>query len=476
MNIKDMAEELRKKWQKKFGKKKVDDDDLDVAEDGDGEEKEVASSASMLNGDTGPIAGLNRKWVKGIAAGIVLLFLAAFWYVSGDDEGNKANTPGQPQMKEDKNIANGKDVDTQLNGKSSTNDYQELMKHNREAAAERAAKNGAAGSSAAASRAGTAQPIPNNSSSSYSSGSSRAEASPASSTPQTSVRPIPASAPAAPSYSAPYQLPSQQAPVTTQATPVSAPSSSASSASEEEKAAKKAALDRIKQKFASAIGFNLKEGGAQGSDGGEGTAKTVNSAAPADAANAASNSAASGSGSSGTPTNVHSTYTAPTSNMIMSGTVIPVMLLTGINSDAPGQVMAQVQADVYDYFGTTLLIPAGSRLMGTYDQKATNGRVNLTFNTLQLTNGGTWSIGDSIVAVDGAGYMGISGKVTHHTAKKFGAGLLKSALNALSTVGADRVTIDTSAFLHDDEQNIKDTVTVKPGYQFDVYVTNNISF
>lgn len=469
MNIKDMAEELRKKWQKKFGKKKVDDDDFDAA---DGEEKEIASSASMLNGDHGSIAGLNRKWVKGIAAGIVLLFLAAFWYVSGDDDANKANNPKQPQVKQDKNIANGKDVDTQLNGKSSTDDYQELMKHNREAAAERAAKSGSAGSSAAAaSHAGTARPIPSSSGSSYSSGSSRAEASPASSSaPQTSVRPIPASAPVAPSYSTPYQLPSQQAPVTTQATPVS--TSPTNQVSEEEKAAKKAALDRIKQKFASAIGFSLKEGGTQ-SDG-EGAAKAVSSAAPADAA---SNRAASASdGSSGTPTNVHSTYTAPTSNMIMSGTVIPVMLLTGINSDAPGQVMAQVQADVYDYFGTSLLIPAGSRLMGTYDQKATNGRVNITFNTLQLTNGGTWSIGDSIVAVDGAGYMGIAGKVTHHTAKKFGAGLLKSALNALSTVGADRVTIDTSAFLHDDEQNIKDTVTVKPGYQFDVYVTNNISF
>ena len=469
MNIKDMADELRKKWQKKFGKKKVDDDDFDAA---DGEEKEIASSADMLNGNHGPIAGLNRKWVKGIAAGIVLLFLSAFWYVSGDDDANKANNPKQPQVKQDKNIANGKDVDTQLNGKSSTDDYQELMKHNREAAAERAAKSGSTGSSAAAaSHAGTARPIPSSSGSSYSSGSSRAEASPASSSaPQTSVRPIPASASVAPSYSTPYQLPSQQAPVTTQATPVS--TSPTNQVSEEEKAAKKAALDRIKQKFASAIGFSLKESGTQ-SDG-EGAAKAVSSAAPADAA---SNQAASASdGSSGTPTNVHSTYTAPTSNMIMSGTVIPVMLLTGINSDAPGQVMAQVQADVYDYFGTSLLIPAGSRLMGTYDQKATNGRVNITFNTLQLTNGGTWSIGNSIVAVDGAGYMGIAGKVTHHTAKKFGAGLLKSALNALSTVGADRVTIDTSAFLHDDEQNIKDTVTVKPGYQFDVYVTNNISF
>ena len=297
MNIKDMAEELRKKWQKKFGKKKVDDDDFDAA---DGEEKEIASSASMLNGDHGSIAGLNRKWVKGIAAGIVLLFLAAFWYVSGDDDANKANNPKQPQVKQDKNIANGKDVDTQLNGKSSTDDYQELMKHNREAAAERAAKSGSAGSSAAASHAGTARPIPSSSGSSYSSGSSRAEASPTSSSaPQTSVRPIPASA------------------VTTQTTPVS--TSPTNQVSEEEKAAKKAALDRIKQKFASAIGFSLKEGGTQ-SDG-EGAAKAVSSAAPADAA---SNRAASASdGSSGTPTNVHSTYTAPTSNMIMSGTVIP---------------------------------------------------------------------------------------------------------------------------------------------------------
>lgn len=474
MNIKEIADDLRKKWQKKFSKKKVDDEDLD--QDGGEEgssEKEIVSEASMLNGDHGPIAGLNRKWVKGIAAGIILLFLAAFWYVSGDDDADKANQPKQQKIEQDKQIADGKAADSKLKGKNGSDDYEELMKRNKEAAA----KNG---QNPTAGKPGSSQPAPTAASGG---GTSTASAAPASSSSsysaprETSVRPIPASAPVYPSYSTPYQLPSQ-AP-TTQATPVTAAPAAAPAApkeSAEEQEKKKSAMERVKQMFSSAIDFNLKNGGQNGTaDGGQTTAKSVNSAGP-DAQQGSTAGANAAANTGAAPTNVRSTYTAPTSNMIMSGTVIPVMLLTGINSDAPGQVMAQVQADVYDYFGTTLLIPAGSRLMGTYDQQTTNGRVNITFNTLQLTNGGTWSIGNSIVAVDGAGYQGLAGKVTHHTAKKFGAGLLKSALNALSTVGARNVTIDTSAFLHDDEQNIKDTVTVKPGYQFDVYVTNNISF
>lgn len=64
-----------------------------------------------------------------------------------------------------------------------------------------------------------------------------------------------------------------------------------------------------------------------------------------------------------------------------AGTVIPVRLLTGINTDVEGQVMAQVLTDVYDTLaGTNLLIPQGSKIIGTYDRKGvTNGRVPVTF-------------------------------------------------------------------------------------------------
>ena len=63
---------------------------------------------------------------------------------------------------------------------------------------------------------------------------------------------------------------------------------------------------------------------------------------------------------------VKSEYYEPNDFTLGAGTIIPVRLLTGINTDVEGQVMAQVLADVYDSAtGTKLLIPQGSKLVGS---------------------------------------------------------------------------------------------------------------
>lgn len=197
-----------------------------------------------------------------------------------------------------------------------------------------------------------------------------------------------------------------------------------------------------------------------------------------------------------TPTKLE--YVSPDNMTLVAGTIIPVRLLTGINTDLEGQVMAQVLADVYDTAtGTQILIPQGSKLTGTYKKKAVNnGRVGVTFKQLMLPNGGSWSISENIVAVDGAGYTGIAGKVHHHTGQKISAGAIGASIAALGSLASGNVSannntytagqiaaqgamgnlIDATSSLLKESAKIENTVTIEPGYEFNVYVTNNITF
>ena len=190
-------------------------------------------------------------------------------------------------------------------------------------------------------------------------------------------------------------------------------------------------------------------------------------------------------------------YHAPDNSTLDAGTVIPVRLLTGINTDVAGQVMVQVLSDVYDTAtGTKLLIPQGSKITGSYDRKAVkNGRVPVTFKQLTLPNGGSWNIAENFIAIDGAGYTGIAGKVHHHTGQKVSAGAIGSAVAALGSVAAGNVSsqntytagqiaaqgatanlINMTSNLLKESSDIENTVTVEPGYEFNVYVTENLTF
>ena len=191
-------------------------------------------------------------------------------------------------------------------------------------------------------------------------------------------------------------------------------------------------------------------------------------------------------------------YVEPNNSTLDAGTVIPVRLLTGISTDVEGQVMAQVLTDVYDTAtGTKLLIPQGSRLTGVYEKKSVkNGRVPVTFKQLTLPNGGSWTISENIVAVDGAGYTGIAGKVHHHTSRKISAGTMGSAIAALGSLAAGNVSssantytagqiaaqgatanlINMTSSMLKESAEIENTVTIEPGYEFNVYVIENITF
>lgn len=124
----------------------------------------------------------------------------------------------------------------------------------------------------------------------------------------------------------------------------------------------------------------------------------------------------------------------------MAGTVIPAALITGINSDLPGQVLATVTQNVYDTVsGRHLLIPQGSRLIGQYDSHVAAGqrRVLLVWNRLLMPDTSSIRL-DKLPGVDPSGFAGLEDGVDRHWEQL----LLGAALSTLIGVGAELAAPD----------------------------------
>ena len=117
--------------------------------------------------------------------------------------------------------------------------------------------------------------------------------------------------------------------------------------------------------------------------------------------------------------------------VLQRGMIIPASLYTPIDSTVPGIVTAQVREDVYDSTHRTLLVPAGSRLVGSYANGMTSGQARLFvgFDSIKLPNGHTISLG-SMPGVDLQGVAGLGGKVDFHTGRLFSNVVLLSILGA----------------------------------------------
>lgn len=130
--------------------------------------------------------------------------------------------------------------------------------------------------------------------------------------------------------------------------------------------------------------------------------------------------------------------------MVLASTVIPASLITGINSDLPGPVSAQVRVDVRDSVtGRYVLIPQGSRLIGSYDSAVIFGqnRVLMAWQRLILPDGSSLQL-EGAPGLDVAGYSGLKDKVNSHFWKLLGAVLMSSALS----VGARAPFGDTTGY------------------------------
>lgn len=118
-----------------------------------------------------------------------------------------------------------------------------------------------------------------------------------------------------------------------------------------------------------------------------------------------------------------------------AGSIIAASLITGLNSDLPGLVTAQVTENVHDSVtGRTLLIPQGSRIIGSYDSVVAFGqsRALVVWQRIILPDGASIRI-DNVPATDLAGYAGLSDQIDRHSWQ-----LLKGvALSTLLGVGTE---------------------------------------
>jgi len=184
--------------------------------------------------------------------------------------------------------------------------------------------------------------------------------------------------------------------------------------------------------------------------------------------------------------------TAPASlYIVQAGSIIPAALVTGLRSDLPGEVTAQVTQAVYDYRGVALLIPQGSKLIGQYDAQITFGqtRALLVWNRLILPNGKSVVL-ERQPATDTEGYAGVEDEVDNHWGSLFRAAILSTILS----VGAEAGTSDSEnnlaqAIRQGASQSINQageqvvsrsltvqpTITIRPGFPVNVLVTRDLS-
>ena len=186
---------------------------------------------------------------------------------------------------------------------------------------------------------------------------------------------------------------------------------------------------------------------------------------------------------------------------VKTGAVIPGIMVTGINSDLPGNIIAQVSQNVFDTAtGNHLLLPQGAKLFGVYDSRVIYGqeRVLVAWNRVVFPDGSAVTLG-AMPGSDMSGYAGYTDKVDNHYFRIFGSAILMSmisggmayTMDTLDNSGgdSDNPTLQnemgsalasqlgqTTMQLLQKNLNIKPTLEIRPGYQFNVIVTKDMVF
>jgi type IV secretory pathway VirB10-like protein len=183
---------------------------------------------------------------------------------------------------------------------------------------------------------------------------------------------------------------------------------------------------------------------------------------------------------------------------VMAGTVIPGVMITGINSELPGQIIGQVRENVYDTVtGNYLLIPQGTKVIGRYDSVIAYGqeRVLIVWNRLIMPNGSSLLL-DTMPGTDPGGYSGLKDKVNNHYLKLASGVILSTILSVGASVsrGTPGYNDDdngydiTNKFAENAGQsinqagqkivgkilNIQPTLEIRPGLKFNVMVNKDI--
>lgn len=183
---------------------------------------------------------------------------------------------------------------------------------------------------------------------------------------------------------------------------------------------------------------------------------------------------------------------APASpNILQGGAVISAALITGIRSDLPGQITAQVTENVYDSpTGRILLVPQVTRLIGQYDNGVGFGqrRVLLVWNRLIMPNGRSIVL-ERQPGADSEGYAGLEDGVDYHWGELFKAAALSTILSVGAEAGSSGQDSDIVRALRQGasdsvsqtgqqivrrQLNIAPTLTIRPGFPVRVIVTRDL--
>jgi type IV secretory pathway VirB10-like protein len=178
---------------------------------------------------------------------------------------------------------------------------------------------------------------------------------------------------------------------------------------------------------------------------------------------------------------------------VKAGSYIPAALITGINSDLPGSVNAQVIENVYDSVtGNYLLIPQGAKLVGEYNSNLTFGqkRVQVVWNRIIFPDGASINL-EKMQGGDIAGNTGFQDKVDNHYLRIYGNAVLLSLMGAgydilnqkaeqstdpRETVAASvgQKLADVSGQTLEKNMDVQPTVVIDPGYKFKIIVMKDM--
>lgn len=178
---------------------------------------------------------------------------------------------------------------------------------------------------------------------------------------------------------------------------------------------------------------------------------------------------------------------------LQMGSVIPGVLISGINAEVPGQIIGQVSEQVYDSAtGRHLLIPQGSRLVGTYNATVANGqsRVQVAWTRLNFPDGRKLDL-DGMAGTDQAGVSGFRDRVNRHFGARLAAALMTTAFTVTYEVtapqngnfyssavhrGIGESIVQLGADMARQEGQRPPTLEIRPGYRFSIAVSKDIVF
>ena len=178
---------------------------------------------------------------------------------------------------------------------------------------------------------------------------------------------------------------------------------------------------------------------------------------------------------------------------VYAGTVIPGLMVTGLNSDLPGVIIGQVSENVYDTVtGQHLLIPQGTKILGRYDSETTFGqsRALVIWNRLIFPNGKSILLGN-MTGSDREGFSGFHDKVRSHYGRALWSAILggvaTGGVAAASSSGSDDTSWGAEASrdaarnisqavnsITQKNLNIQPTIIIRPGYQFHILVDKDL--